>query len=221
MAQSKVHHCYEQEMVAMGKLEPRKPKCRCRKMVDYKAANEMVQVGEAMWFVVSRERGMQMVTCPMCGKNEPSKSCDVCKGTGVTSVPVVWDTYTNDIVLITHRTKTNKISTPRVATIESEHIERAYGGSLTETRPRQWVGDGREARMRIEEYGQLTQWVLQEFGAEIHEFRTKQVLIEGRPEPRNEVKSYPPGAIIFKDGSKNKSWWHTVDGEDLDKGRAI
>ena len=155
MTQSKVHHCYEQEMVAMGKLEPRKPKCRCRKMVDYKTANELVSVGEAMWFVVARERGMQTVTCPMCDKRELSKSCDVCKGTGVTQVPVVWDTYTTDIILITHRTKTNKISTPRVATIEEEHIYRAYGAALTKTKHRQWVGDGEAARARIEEYGRL------------------------------------------------------------------
>jgi len=210
MRQSKVHSCIEQEMVAMGKLEPlKKKKCRCRKLVEYAVANEMVKFGEAMWFVVSRERGMQTVTCPLCGPTDISKSCDVCKGTGVTEVPAVWDTYTEDIVLINHRTKTNKVSTPRVATIESEHIERAY------------VDGVKEAAERIEEYGQLIQWTLQEMGAEMRDSKTNEVVLEGRPEPLNIRVSYPPGTITFKDGSKNKSWYWTVDGPDFDYGRAL
>ena len=194
----------------MGKLEPlKKKKCRCRKLVEYAVANEMVKFGEAMWIVVSRERGMQTVTCPLCGPTDISKSCDVCKGTGVTEVPAVWDTYTEDIVLINHRTKTNKVSTPRVATIESEHIERAY------------VDGVKEAAERIEEYGQLIQWTLQEMGAEMRDSKTKEVVLEGRPEPLNVRVSYPPGTITFKDGSKNKSWYWTVDGPDFDYGRAL
>ena len=194
----------------MGKLEPlKRKKCRCRKLVEYAVANEMVKFGEAMWFVVSRERGIQTVTCPLCGPKDPSKSCDLCKGTGVTEAPAVWDTYTEDIVLINHRTKTNKVSTPRVATIESEHIERAY------------VDGVKEAAERIEEYGQLIQWTLQEMGAEMRDSKTKEVVLEGRPEPLNIRVSYPPGTITFKDGSKNKSWYWTVDGLDFDFGRAL
>ena len=194
-------------MVAMGKLEPRRKTCRCRKIVDWKTANEMVKLGEAMWFVVARERGVQTVTCPLCGPVDPSKSCEVCHGGGTAEVPAVWDTYTDDIVLINHRTKTNKVSTPRVATIESEHIERAY------------VMDNPEAQARIEEYGQLIQWTLQELGAEMRDTKTKEVILEGKPEPYNLRMSYPPGTLTFSDGSKNKSWYWTVEGRDLDYGR--
>jgi hypothetical protein len=127
----------------------------------------------------------------------------------VTEVPAVWDTYDDNIVLINHRTKTNKVSTPRVATIESEHIERAY------------VDGVKEAAERIEEYGQLIQWVLQEKGAEMKDSKTKQIIIKGKPEPLNVRVTYPPGTIIFKDGSTNRSWYSTVDGPDFDFGRAL
>lgn len=193
----------------MGKLEPRRKTCRCRKIVDWKTANEMVKLGEAMWFVVARERGVQTVTCPLCGPVDPSKSCEVCHGGGTAEVPAVWDTYTDDIVLINHRTKTNKVSTPRVATIESEHIERAY------------VEGNPEAAARIEEYGQLIQWTLQEQGAEMRDSRTKQVVIDGKTEPENKQKSYPPGTLKFSDGTTNKSWYWVVEGRDVDHGRAI
>jgi hypothetical protein len=169
----------------------------------------MVKVGEAMWFVVARERGVQTVTCPMCGNDDPLISCEICKGGGTAQVPAVWDTYTDDIVLINHRTKTNKVSTPRVATIESEHIERAY------------IDNVKEAQARIEEYGQLIQWTLQEMGAEMQDVGTKQVVIEGKREPRNERKSFPPGTVTFADGSKNKSWYWITEGRDVDYGRAV
>lgn len=191
-------------------MEPRKRTCRCRKVVDYLTANEMVKVGEALWFVVARERGVQTIACPLCDRQEDaSKTCDVCKGTGVTEVPVVWDTYTDDIVLINHRTKTNKVSTPRVATIESEHIERAY------------VDGVKEAAERIEEYGQLIQWTLQELGAEMRDVKTQQIIIDGKPEPLNVRVSYPPGSITFKDGTTNKSWYWTTEGRDFDYGRTV
>lgn len=193
----------------MGKLEPRRKTCRCRKVVDWKTANEMVKLGEAMWFVVARERGVQTVTCPLCGPTDISKTCEVCHGGGTAEAPAVWDTYTDDIVLINHRTKTNKVSTPRVATIESEHIERAY------------VEGVKEAAERIDEYGQLIQWTLQELGAQMLDSKTKEIVIEGKPEPQNSRKSFPPGTITFSDGSKNKSWYWEVDGPDFDYGRAL
>ena len=89
------------------------------------------------------------------------------------------------------------------------YIERAY------------VMDNPEAQARIEEYGQLIQWTLQELGAEMRDTKTKEVILEGKPEPYNLRMSYPPGTLTFSDGSKNKSWYWTVEGRDLDYGRPV
>lgn len=142
----------------LEKREPHKPRCRCRRMVDYKLADEMVKRGEAKWFVVSRERGVQEKVCGHCGGLN-DENCQVCKGTNKMQVPATWDTYTADIVLINHRTKSNRVSTSKAPTVESEHMERAYAGALTKPmkgKSREWIGEeGREARERIEEYGLL------------------------------------------------------------------
>ncbi len=143
MKKSRVHSCITQEMVAMQKIEPRRTKCKCKKEVDYKEADGMVKRGEALWFVVARERGFQETSCRLCNGREPSSTCDICKGTGLMKNAAVWDTYTTDIVLVNHRTKSNRVSTPKTPTIEEEHIERAY------------IEGNKEAKERIEEYGML------------------------------------------------------------------
>lgn len=140
---SLVHSCLLQEMIAMGKMEPRKKACRCRQFVPYKEADEMVKRGEAMWHVVGRERGMQKEECPLCDEKTQA-SCLKCGGTGQQDVMREWDTYSTDIVMINHRTKTNTVSTPRVPTIESKHIIRAY------------ADENLQAQERIDEYGLLT-----------------------------------------------------------------
>jgi hypothetical protein len=218
MKLSKVHHCISQEMVVKGQEEPPAKKCICRKVIPYHEADAMVKRDAAAWIVVGRERGTHKVLCPLCRGDKEVKNCAQCGGEGTILRAVEWNTYGEDIVFVSsvsedkEETKyrpTLAMKTPRVPTIESEHIEYAY------------VLENKDAATRIEEYGSLIQWALQEYGAAMIDARTKEPVIEGKQEPKNEVKSYPPGSITFKDGSKNKSWWTTVDGRDLDHGRAI
>lgn len=205
-------------MVAQGLEEPPAKKCTCRKFIPYRKADELVKNGVAAWAVVKRERGTQEVTCPLCSGNPEVKNCAQCGGSGKIIKAVVWDTYNYDIVFVSEASVDPKekkyrpalaLKTPRVATIEEEHIFRAY------------VEDLREAAERIEEYGYLIQWNLQERGAEMRDRETGEQFFPGIPEPENTVVSYPPGSITFKDGSTNKSWHWTVEGRNRDWGRAI
>jgi hypothetical protein len=245
MAQSKVHACHIQQQVVLGKMEPSKSKCTCRKFVDYAEANDMVKCGEALWFVVARERGVQEKACRLCsGLDQASATCDLCKGTGKMEVAVAWETYNEDIVELPHESKSKRpiVSTPRVPTIEKGHIVRAYASgytidaektidfeeiynvALTKAEPgklREWRGEGEEARERIEEYGQMIQGSLQESGASLRDAKTKETLVKGNPEPENVCRSYPPGTLTFKDGSKNKSWYWTAEGRRYDYGRSL
>ncbi len=152
MSVSRVHHCISQEMVAQGLEEPPAKKCTCRKFISYKKADEMVKRGEARWTVTGRERGTREVVCSLCGGNPEIKNCASCRGTGKHTVAAVWDTYNYDIVRVSQASADLKekkyrpalaMKTPRVATIESEHIERAYVEGVP------------EAASRIEEYGML------------------------------------------------------------------
>ena len=148
----KVHHCISQEMVAQELEEPPAKKCTCRKSIGFKWADAMVKNGEARWIVVSRERGTQEVVCNLCGGSEEVKNCAQCRGKGKMIVAVVWNKYSNDIVRVSQASINRKekkyrpalaLKTPRVATIESKHIERAY------------VEGVKAAADRIEEYGRL------------------------------------------------------------------
>jgi hypothetical protein len=152
MRVSREHHCISQEMVAQQIEEPPAKKCSCRKLVTYKQADEKVKKGEARWVVTKRERGTQELVCSLCNANPEIKNCASCRGTGKTLVAAVWDSYNNDIVLVSQASADAKekkyrpalaMKTPRVATIESEHIERAYVEGVP------------EAAARIEEYGML------------------------------------------------------------------
>lgn len=90
-----------------------------------------------------------MESCTLCG-GEGDKTCAKCHGKGQTMEPYVEDIPADDIILISRaaqadkkRSSAFKGKTPRVATIEAEHIERAY------------VEENRDAQLRIEEYGML------------------------------------------------------------------
>src|SRR5579859_1617075 len=182
MKPSRVHTCVFQEQVAEGKKEPNaSKKCRCQQVIEYKEANERVKLGEAHWIVVKIERGTEERVCPHCGGNDV-RACDRCKGTGTINAPVEWKTFNGDIVLVNHRTKSNRISTPKTPTIESEHILRfvTFDGENDKV--------AKEAKERIEEYGRMIQWSLQELGAELRDAKTKEILIDGRPEPANNKK---------------------------------
>jgi hypothetical protein len=156
----RIHHCAGQIDVAEERKDPPAPKCRCRKFISIDKATKMVKNGEASWVVVKRISGYAEVVCPMCVGDKTIANCANCNGKGVIIDNVVWNTYNNDIVLISalpedktekKRSSVLKKKTPRVATIEKAHIERAY------------VYDNKEAQERIEEYGRLTNETLTSF----------------------------------------------------------
>lgn len=199
MSEILVHHCISQEMVAQGLEQPPAKKCNCRLMILRSTANEKVKNGEARWVVIKRERGVQDVPCRLCKGNPEIVNCANCKGKGTEPKHVVWDTFNErQIVLVSQASIDAKekkyrpalaMKTPRVATVESEHIERAY------------VDGNKEAQARIEEYGNLIQWELQELGAQLNDRETGEEIIPGKPEPEN---------------NRNKG-----EGRDYDYGRAI
>lgn len=152
MGVSKVHHCISQEYVAQGIEEPPAVKCRCRKELPLSTATKMVKNGEARWVVTKRTKSPGVEPCSLCHGDPEIKKCANCHGTGVQTCTKVYEEYANDIVLVSRASvdKSEKkyrpalaLKTPRVATIEEEHIELAYVDGLP------------EAAARIEEYGRL------------------------------------------------------------------
>jgi hypothetical protein len=152
MRESRIHHCISQEMVSQGLEEPPAKKCKCRKFIPYKKADQMVKAGEARWVVTARECGTREVICSLCKGEETVKNCAQCAGSGKQTEAAVWDTYNYDIVLVSQASADLKekkyrpalaMKTPRVATIEEEHIHRAY------------LDGNKDAAARIEEYGML------------------------------------------------------------------
>lgn len=151
MRKIKVHTCIKQEKVVYGLLEPGQAgKCSCRQRVTLKKATKMVADGEADWTVKSRTRGERLEICDLCGGDQTVKNCAKCHGKVEVMAPYVEDIPADDIILISRaaqadkkRSSAFKGKTPRVATIESEHILRAF------------VEENRDAQLRIEEYGML------------------------------------------------------------------
>ena len=117
------------------------PPCRCKKMIDYAQANELVKRGEASWVVTGVKAVVDVeVDCPLCAnKTETEKKtlvlCGDCKGTGKITESREILSYNDDIVLLSsiavdpknkrHRWNTRN-KTPRVPTIEAKHINRAF-----------------------------------------------------------------------------------------------
>jgi hypothetical protein len=185
-----VHHCIAQEVIAYGLMEPSvENKCRCRKKISLKRATQLVHEGAASWITATRVRGEREKTCRLCEGNKEIKSCALCLGKGFTIEPFVEDTPGSDILLISRNPKDTKDKksywlkqkTPRTATIEQGHMERAL--------------DFKEAKERVEDYGWMIQMALYELGAEIrYRVETGKALetlkgYEGRPEPENNEKT--------------------------------
>jgi hypothetical protein len=215
----KVHSgCKDQAAVSLRRAEPPASKCRCKRMMDWDEANAMVKEGFAKWVVVSRTRGVEEVPCRMCAQMEVQerKTCGNCAGVGVVKEPRIWETFNNDIVILTNEDQGFKGKTPRVATIEAKHI----GYSVLETGVK-----AKQAQDRIMEYANLIQLELHKYGATIYLTsgygKRQEVYLEGKHEPPNKVKSYPPGTIKFRDGSTNKSWYWDIEGRDREWGRAV
>jgi RecJ-like exonuclease len=149
---SKVHSCHGQEAVVLEEQEPPAPKCSCRLIITITEATALVRRGEAKWIVKSRVRGFREIACSLCKGDPEVKNCAKCHGTGKQGESFVEDTPGTDIVYTSsdpvdekERKKRKWLApkTPRVATIEEEHIQLAY------------VEDNKEAAERIEEYGRL------------------------------------------------------------------
>ena len=159
MGVSRVHHCIGQEMVAKEMLPPPAKSCRCRKFISSTEAEALVKNGTARWTVIDRVQGLRDEPCRLCNGDKDVKNCAFCGGKGVVSVNAIENIKSYDIVTVSAESADEKekkyrptlaMKTPRVATIESEHIERAY------------VLGVKEAQMRIEEYGELEQQRLAE-----------------------------------------------------------
>lgn len=172
MALVRVHTCKSREYVAQGIDDPPADKCRCRKLISKEKAKQKVDEGEARFVVLSRTHEPAEVPCPLCKADAEFKNCANCHGTGRVEIDNVRQEYGDDIVLVSRSAVDKKekkyrpalaMKTPRVATIESEHVQMAYSGSV-DTR----MVNGRKTRVwsylepraqaaqdRIEEYGRL------------------------------------------------------------------
>jgi len=113
----------------------------------------MVEKGFAQWIILTQTTLTGKEICHLCLDEKVKKNCQHCKGTGEVEKSYVVNTYGGDIVLVAtgseHEGKTTYRSvlakkTPRVATIEKAHIERAY------------VQNDKEEQERIEAYGLMT-----------------------------------------------------------------
>jgi hypothetical protein len=146
--QSTVHLCFNQH------LNEKMPQhCRCRKRVKIADATQMVEKGFAQWIITSQVILTGKEICHMCLDDKTKKNCQHCKGTGEVEKSYPVNTYGNDVVLVATGTEHDgrmvyrsvlAKQTPRVATIEKAHIERAY------------VQNNKEEQERIEAYGLMT-----------------------------------------------------------------
>ena len=109
--------------------------CRCRKTISKEKAKQKVDEGEARFVVLSRIHEPAEVPCPLCNADSEVKNCANCHGTGRVEIDNVRQEYGDDIVLVSRSAVDKKekkyrpalaMKTPRVATIESEHIYLAY-----------------------------------------------------------------------------------------------
>jgi hypothetical protein len=132
----------------------------------------MVKNGEASWVVLKRSQRSIDTICHLCHADPEVKNCALCGGTGKEATTIIDEDYGNDIVSVSRppvdkkekkRSSALAAKTPRVATIESEHLELAYSGSVeTQTvkgkKLRVWIQlepGAKAAQDRIEEYGRL------------------------------------------------------------------
>jgi hypothetical protein len=146
---STVHACYNQHL---NESKPRR--CRCREKVSLAEATCQVEKGFAQWVILSQTLTTVKEICPICVNEGLKKGCQNCKGTGEVERSHPYNVLGTDIVLVTAGTADNDgwvvykpvkaLKTPRVATIERAHIERAYAD-----------GD-KEEQARIEVYGLMT-----------------------------------------------------------------
>lgn len=118
----------------------------------YKNARRLIDLGAAQWVIIRKDLIEIKRICPLCvNDNLLKKSCPNCNKTGEVTFTELLPIPGNDIVMVTSgsgelgeevfRSVMSK-QTPRVATIEEAHIQRAY------------VNGYQEEIDRIEAYGQ-------------------------------------------------------------------
>lgn len=163
MKVSRVHHCFAQEL-----CEPRPKRCNCRKLVRREYAEAMVSNSEAQRIILKRVDTGRVVAqqCRICLNTlQLAGSCRLCAGSGFITEPVFELFYhPTDVVLISVLSPatcnnygvvyhidvaTLMKKTPRVETIERQHIERAY------------VSEDTTESERIELYGEMNKQELQ------------------------------------------------------------
>ena len=159
----KDHVCFLQDLEQAGankkEILASLRKCRCRKMLSRADATKLVQSGEAQWVILDRRPVLQDAVCHICAGGDAKPNCQHCKGFGICTEVFYVNSFSDEhIVRVNIACKDEKgreifspvtaKQTPRVATIEQSHIERAYASdnetaSLAE-------------RKRIELYGFMT-----------------------------------------------------------------
>ena len=166
----RLHTCFQQHLNeampsrkctgACGKKKKRCDckRCKCREEVSFARTHQLVQSGAAEYITIRKEPVQLKQVCSMCTNDDLlKKSCSNCNKTGEIMVTVLSLVRSSDIVIVTtgsgepgHEVFRSVMSgkTPRVATIEFAHIQRAY------------VNGYEEDIQRIEEYGKLGQDLL-------------------------------------------------------------
>ncbi len=149
MKSSTEHVCHQQHL---GEKKPKR--CRCRKRITLAEATRQVERGFAQWLVISQNTVTVKDVCPICDNSQLKKGCQHCSGTGEIEKSYINKQLGTDIVLVTAGTlesdgsetfrSVKSLKTPRVATIERSHIEKAY------------LDQNKEEQERIEAYGLLT-----------------------------------------------------------------
>jgi len=126
-SECRVHSCVFQQRVVAKKAQPNPLRsCSCRRVVSQAEADQLVKYGEANLLVVAREKKTVSKACKICDGGDTKTSCSFCGKTGKMLVTDISEIFGRDLVLIVHKTKTVRVSTPRVPKIEAKHILRAY-----------------------------------------------------------------------------------------------
>src|ERR1700674_1691265 len=146
---SRVHVCFQQ---SLNESRPKK-KCKCRKKVSISEATRLVEQGTAQWLILDRYTVIDKEVCPICSGGSLKKGCQNCGGSGKIETQNQVEVLGNDIVLATAASQEKNrppvyrsvlaLKTPRVATVERSHIEKAY------------LDGNKDEADRIEAYGMM------------------------------------------------------------------
>lgn len=161
-----VHKCLQK---IEGYIPPG-TRCGCRKWISVPKAAVMVEEGDAAYVITEMRISEVDEPCHLCGNIDGFKKyCGACLSMGTIKVRKLFTVQGENIYL------TSAKKTPRTPTIERTHIERAFGKQADVD--------------RIEYYGSLGILLLGEFGAEIRDGKTGEIVKPGKPEPENDAST--------------------------------